>query len=73
MSNLDDLGIKSITSMTVDEGLEHIRLLRLARRTGAKAAKAAPKPASNKKPKSPDIGSMSDADREELLKLLTGE
>jgi hypothetical protein len=69
VANLDDLGIKSISDMTVDEGLEHLRLIRLSRRTPVRSQVT--KVTQPKKPKV-DIGSMSQKDKEELLKILTG-
>ena len=33
MANLDDLGYKSISDMSPDEAIEHIRQIRMARRT----------------------------------------
>lgn len=66
MANLDDLGITSITDQSTDDALERIRQIRLARRTNTYK----PKPVSKSKPKPVSVNALSDADREELLKIL---
>lgn len=68
MANLDDLSYKSITDMTTDEAIEHLRQIRLSRRIPKKKTKA-------KKTKlTPKISTsqLSDNNAAELLKLLTG-
>jgi len=69
MANLDDLPIPSITDMTPDEAIEHLRQLRLARRTPSKPTAAVAKrreaKASAKQP--PKLSADQAAD---LLKLL---
>ena len=43
MANLDDLNYKSILNMDSDESVEHLRRIRLDRRTPAKAKKVSKK------------------------------
>jgi hypothetical protein len=64
MADLDDLGYKSITEMSVDESLELIRQIRLQRRVAA----TKPKKKSSKK-EAPEVNANQAA---ELLKILTG-
>lgn len=45
MANLDDLGYKSISDMSADEALEHLRQIRLSRRVPIKVTKTTKKPA----------------------------
>lgn len=40
MADLNDLGYKSITDMTTDEAIEHLRQIRLSRRVPVKTTKA---------------------------------
>jgi hypothetical protein len=77
MANLDDLGFQSITSMNVDDALELIRIARLNRRTPVKPPKAPTtgKKAITAKSKTAklDVNKLTEAERNELLKLLMGE
>lgn len=69
MSNLDDLGIPSITDMNTDEALELLRQIRLSRRVPVKknSTRSSPRKAQQK------ALSNIDADQAaELLKLLGG-
>lgn len=69
MGTLEDLGFTSISEMNDDEAIEHLRRIRLSRRTPTKSKKAkktTSKPTSAK-PK------MSKAQAEALLKLLEEE
>lgn len=68
MADLDSLGYKSLTEMTVDEGIEHIRQIRLSRRIPVKKPKKTT--TTKKKAKAPPKVSSNQA--AELLKLLTG-
>jgi hypothetical protein len=71
MANLDDLNNPSITSMTIDESLERIRQIRLARRTPPKSTTTrTTKTSSTKKV---DISTLTDKDKEELLASLLGD
>lgn len=40
MADLNDLGYKSITDMTTDEAIEHLRQIRLSRRVPVKKTRA---------------------------------
>lgn len=69
MANLDDLPIPSITNMTPDEAIEHLRQIRLARRTPAKmTASVARKKEAKASAKQPPKLSAEQA--AEMLKLL---
>jgi len=67
MANLEDLGIPSITDMTIDEGIEHLRLIRLNRRTPIKSQVTKPK--KENKPKL-DMDKLNEEGKNELLKTL---
>lgn len=68
MANLDDLGYKSISEMSPDEAIEHIRQLRLSRRVPVKSTKATK---SNKKAnKATAPAKLSSTQAADLLKLL---
>ena len=64
MATLDDLNIPALTDMSSDEAIEHLRQLRLSRRTPVKKAKTT----SKKKAKA----KISAKQAQELLKLLGG-
>lgn len=68
MADLDSLGYKSLTEMSVDEGIELIRQIRMSRRVPVKKPKKTTK-ATRKKKATPNVSSNQAA---ELLKLLTG-
>lgn len=68
MANLDNLGYKSITDMTTDEAIEHLRQIRLSRRVPKKATKAK-KTALTPKLSASQLQANQAA---ELLKILTG-
>ena len=66
MSTLEDLPHKSILDMTQDEALEHMRQLRLSRRTPTrKTRKQSPH-----KPKNKPLPKLNANQAAELLKLL---
>lgn len=68
MANLDDLNYKSITDMTPDEALEHLRQIRLSRRVPVKTKKT------KKQKLTPKLTTDQLASNQaaELLKILTG-
>ena len=66
MATIDDLPHKPISEMSVDEALEHLRVIRLSRRT----QKASPKKASKKKTKGKK--DLTAAQAKQLLKILGG-
>lgn len=68
MADLDDLGYKSITEMSLDEALELERQIRLSRRTPTKP----PKKITTKKAKAKDLNITADQ-AAELLKLIGGD
>jgi hypothetical protein len=70
MANLDSLNYQSITSSTLDEALELLRVIRLNRRTPVKFTKPKTETAKSKNVKS--YSKMSSEDAAELLKLITG-
>lgn len=70
MANLDSLNYSSITSESKHDALERLRILRINRRTPIKVTK--PK-ATTAKTKGVKASALSEEDRLELLKLLTGE
>jgi len=65
MATLDDLNIPALTDMSVDEGIEHLRQLRLSRRTPVKKTKT-----TIKKAKAKATSKISTKQAQELLKLL---
>jgi hypothetical protein len=71
MANLDNLGIPSISDMTIDEGIEHLRLIRLNRRAPTKPPITKTKKVDTK-PKL-DMSKLSEEEKNDLLKILTGE
>lgn len=68
MSDLNDIPITSITDMTPDEAIEHLRQIRLARRTPNK-----PPSSVTKKREAKAMPKMSAEQAAELLKLLEEE
>ena len=64
MATLSDLKIPALTDMSADEAIEHLRQLRLSRRTPIKKQ-------SSKKPKA-KTSKMSKEQAADLLKLLGG-
>jgi len=70
MANLDDLDIKSISDMSVDEAHELLRQLRLSRRTPKASAKKKASTAVKNKQKQPPT--LTPEQAAELLKLLGG-
>ena len=69
MADLESLNIKSITEMTTDEGLEHLRQIRLSRRTPTKTKKVSKKTAA-KKDHATAINRMTPEEAAQLLSLL---
>jgi hypothetical protein len=67
MADLESLGYKSISEMSTDEAIEHLRQIRLSRRVPAKTTK--PKKESVKKQKN-DIGKMSPEEAKKLLEMI---
>jgi hypothetical protein len=70
MANLDSLGYPSITDESRTDALERLRVLRLNRRTPIKVTK--PKATSVKTKTAKAKLALSESDKLELLKLLTG-
>jgi hypothetical protein len=70
MANLDSLGYPSITDESRTDALERLRVLRLNRRTPIKITK--PKTSSVKTKTAKAKLALSESDKLELLKLLTG-
>lgn len=70
MATLDDLKISSITEMSQDEAIEHLRQLRLSRRTPKKKQS---KSTVAKKAKAKAIPKVNKNQALELLKLLEGK
>ena len=68
MADLNDLDIESISDMTPDEAIEHLRQIRLARRLPRK-----PSPASQRKKKEKALPKISAEQAANLLKLLEEE
>jgi len=66
MTDLDDLNYKSISEMTRDEAIEHLRQIRLSRRIPVKKSK---KTTTKKKKVAPQVNADQAA---ELLKILQG-
>ena len=71
MANLDSLGYASITDESRSDALERLKILRFNRRTIIKPTKS--KPTSVKTKGAKAKMNLSEEDRLELLKLLTGE
>lgn len=65
MADLEDLGYRSISEMSTDEALEHLRQIRLSRRTPTKSSKVTTK-------KSAPSAKVSADQAAELLALLGG-
>ena len=68
MATIEDLN-KSITDMSVDEGIEHLRQLRLSRRIPVKKQSKA---TIKKKAKAKAIPKVNSEQAKDLLKLLGG-
>jgi len=68
MANLEDLKIPSISDMSTDEAIEHLRQIRLSRRTPKKKVKSASTKKNIKQSKAASKITKSDAAT--LLKLL---
>ena len=66
MATLDDLKIPALTDMSSDEAIEHLRQLRLSRRTPVKKTKTTTKKKAKATPK------INAKQAQELLKLLGG-
>lgn len=64
MANIDDLDLKSISEMDTDEAIEHLRQIRLSRRTPAKSSRG--------KKKKKALPKLSQSEAAELLKTLGG-
>jgi len=71
MANLESLNYTSISDMTTDEALEHLRLIRLSRRVPLKKTKTTRKVMKKNLPKI-DPNSMTADQVAELLKTLGG-
>ena len=69
MATIEDLGYKSISDMTTDEAIEHLRQIRLSRRTPIK--KTSSKKTTAKASKA--IPKMSADQAKKLLELIGGE
>ena len=67
MATIEDLDHKPISEMSVDEAIEHLRVIRLSRRT----QKAKPKKTTSKKP-TKDKKELSKLQAQKLLDLLGG-
>ena len=67
MATLDDLNIPALTDMSSDEAIEHLRQLRLSRRTPVKKTKTTTKKKAKAKMIIPTAKQA-----QELLKLLEG-
>ena len=65
MANIDDLEYKSISEMTTDEAIEHLRQIRLSRRIPVKSSKG-------KKKKTKALPKVNADQAAEILKLLGG-
>jgi len=65
MADLNDLGYKSISDMTTDEAIEHLRQIRLSRRIPVKKTKVTKR--TTKKKVTPTADQAA-----ELLAILTG-
>ena len=72
MTNLEDLNYISISDMTTDEALEHLRLIRLSRRVPLKKTKAKSTRKVAKKILKVDSQPMTADQIAELLKALGG-
>jgi len=70
MADLNDLETKSITEMTPDEAIEHLRQIRLSRRVPVKSAKKTT--AVKKKAKVKAVPKLTSAQADALLKSLGG-
>ena len=68
MADLESLGYKSISEMTPDEAIEHLRQIRLSRRVVKKATKKY----TTKKAKKEKLPEVSADQAANLLKLLGG-
>ena len=69
MANLESLDYTSISNMSVDEALEHLRQIRLSRRIPLKKTKTTRKTTKKKQTKV-SSSSMTAEEIEELLKIL---
>ena len=69
MADLDDLEYVSISDMSPDEAIEHLRQLRLSRRIPVKRPAKKTSTKATKSRKAPDVSAEQAAD---LLKILTG-
>ena len=67
MAKIEDLNTPSITEMSADEAIEHLRQIRLSRRTPVKKPKT-----TATKVKDKPAPKVTDKQAEELLKLLGG-
>lgn len=65
MTTIEDLNIKSILNMSHDEALEHLRQIRLSRRTPVK-----PPPKTSPKKESKAMPKMSAEQAKKLLEML---
>lgn len=72
MANLEDLKYKSISEMTTDEALEHLRLIRLSRRVPLQKSKSKSTRKVTKKAVKVPVNAMNAEQIEELLKSLGG-
>lgn len=70
MTNIDDLGIASISNMSTDEALELIRQIRLSRRIPVKKPTKKTTTTTQKRVKA--LPQVSADQANELLKILTG-
>ena len=66
MATIEDLSEKSLSEMSVDEAIEHLRQIRLSRRTQKKPTKKA-SPRKKKKKES-----LTQKQAQDLLKILEG-
>jgi hypothetical protein len=68
MADLDSLDYKSILNMSDDEGIEHLRQIRLSRRTTIRKPKIGSKPKQKQEDKKIDTNLAA-----EILKILEGK
>ena len=74
MTTIEDLGYKSISDMTIDEAIEHLRQIRLSRRVpvkkvSSKRSSSKPKP----KPKLKSTPNLTPEQAKKLLDLIGGK
>jgi hypothetical protein len=73
MATIDDLPGESIADMSVDEGIELLRQIRLSRRTPKKTTKRRAQNRAARKPKKTKPSDLTAAQAQQLLDLLEDE